>query len=167
MNRRGVTIIELIILILVITIIAIALAARHSPVPSARLAAAGERLRTDLDNARRLAMTEYRMYAVKFSGNTYEIGYIDDETGEFTRRPDPHTGAGRYMLDFDEGRFRGVNIAAVDFGGASELRFGSFGKPLDGKGGGFTEDGMVVLEHGGSKLGITVTAETGAVLREK
>lgn len=167
MNRRGVTIIELIILILVIIIIAVALAARRSPVPSARLAAAGERMRTDIDNARRLAMTEHRMYAIKFSGNAYEIGYIDDETGEFTKRPDPHTGRGRYTMDFGEGRLRGVDIAQVDFGGGPELRFGSFGKPLDGEGDGLEENGMVLLRHGGREFRIKVTPETGAVLREK
>lgn len=166
-GRRGVTLIELTILILLVSILSIVLITRTNPAMSARLAGAGGRLVTDLNHARRLAMAEYRVYEVRFAGNSYVVGYIDDDTGEFKDVPCPHAGIEPYGMDFSaEGRFAGVTISEANFGRTGSVRFGSFGKPSDANGNELTQAGKIILEHRGRSLGINVIQETGSIIRE-
>lgn len=164
--RRGITLVELLVAIGLVSVLSIALVTRTNPVPSGRLAGAAEKLAADINNARRLAMAEHRVYSVDFSGNGYAVRFLDDETGEPVDVTCPHTGKGEYRVDFTEdGRLGGVEIASVDFGGSPGLRFGSFGKPYDASGAELSQEGSVTLTLGDSSMRVHVVPETGRAFR--
>ncbi len=164
----GWTLTELAIVILIVSIISIAVMTRSNPAGSAKLFGAGERVAMDLINARRLALTEHRIYVVDFTGSSYSVGYLDESTGEVIDVPCPYTGEEKYAMDFSaDGKFSGVVISSVNFSGARQVRFGSFGAPFDGSGSKLSDDGHIILEYGTADTRISVISETGSIVHER
>lgn len=168
MFRRagGFTLVELLMLIMVIAVMAVSLSTRTSPLVPARLAGAGEKMIADMNHARRLAMTEYRRYAVDFTDASYRIRYIaaDGEENGSEVMADvacPHTGHGEYARDFSG---EGITLSA-DFNGTPRVMFGSFGRPFDAAGEELDGDGLVTLAYRGRTLTVRVVRETGSVIR--
>ncbi len=167
-SSAGWTLAELTIVILIVSIISIAVMTGTNPAGSAKLFGAGEKVAMDLINARRLALTEHRIYVVDFTGDSYTVGYLDESTGEITDVPCPYTGEEKYAVDFSAGgKFSGVVISSVNFSGASRVRFGSFGAPFDGAGNKLEDDGYIILEYKTAVTRISVVSGTGTIVHER
>lgn len=158
MNRKGFTLIELIMVIVVIGIMAAVVAPRLGSVSTSKAAAFREKLRADIRYAQNLAMTQNRRYRVYFNGNPApNPGYavVNDsnanstwgEAGEFAM--DPASGT-NLSIALNTGKYEGITAAST----VNPIEFNTLGKPT----GGAT---TVTVSPGGYT--VAITAETGAV----
>jgi prepilin-type N-terminal cleavage/methylation domain-containing protein len=167
MNRKGFTLIELVMVLILIGIVASVIAPRLGEMSSVEAGVFADKLRADLRYAQNLAMTRKQRYRAYFDASPApNPGYavVNDangngtwgEAGEFAQDP---AGGGSLSVALNTGKYAGIGFSSIGFAG-SYLEFNSLGVPFDG-GGALIADKSVTISPGGAT--ITVTARTGAV----
>jgi MSHA pilin protein MshC len=159
MNRKGFTIIELIMVIVLIGIIAVYAAPRLSNVTNTKAGAFVDKLRADIRYAQNLAITGNQRYRVYFngSGGAPASGYIvvNDENGNGTWGEageialDP-AGGGNLIVTLNTGNYAGITVSTPAGG---FIEFNALGAP--------TAAATITIAPGGQQ--VTITDHTGAV----
>lgn len=143
-DRRGFTLVELVLVMLIIGVIA-AIAAPRFAQASARqqLAAAAKRVESDLEKARHQARASSNWVTVRFNtaANSYQYA--------------PQVGDNTYTVQLNESPYD-VALDAAEFGSGSDVSFNGFGFP--------TNAGKVALKSGAGTVIVTLDA-SGRVSR--
>jgi prepilin-type N-terminal cleavage/methylation domain-containing protein len=157
MNRKGFTLIELVMVIVLIGILAVAVAPRLGKVSSANASAFAGKLRADIRYAQDLAMTQNRRYRVYFNTNPpapaqgYAVVY--DTSGgawsSFGYAQDPASG-GNLSIILNAGQYAGITVAST----VNPVEFNSLGKP---------SGGLTTVTVSPGNYQITIAAQTGVV----
>ena len=156
------TIIEMIMVILLISVLAVVIIPRTVKIHPFRLDGAAQKMLSDMKYAQRLAMARHQIYGVSFKPP--QERYIVYQGSEAAPVDDPFRPGNDLIVDYDdEKQFRGVDLHSAGFGGGMEVRFDSFGVPLDGSDVPLGNAGSVVLRCGGKEVTIQVTPSTGKV----
>ena len=177
MRKSGFTIIEIIMVIVLVSILAFVVIARSGSYYPVKLNGAGEKLLSDIRYAKRLAMTNHRIYGILFdvSENSYTVYDYGEPPLDPEEEPsaveDPYRPGNDLIVDYDEeGYYNGIEIISAVFGETNELRFDSFGVPYgapdndnDNK---LDANGSVELRYRGNDFIITVIPRTGKVSHE-
>jgi prepilin-type N-terminal cleavage/methylation domain-containing protein len=160
MNRKGFTLIELVIIIILIAIVAVVVAPKLGDVTTTKASSFRDKLKTDIRYAQDLAMTRNTRYRVYFNGSGAGApanGYIIvsdsnangtwGETGEIAMDP---AGGGNLSVTLNTGQYAGITVSTPAGG---FIEFNSLGVP--------TAAVTLTITPGGQT--VTVTAQTGAV----
>ncbi len=151
---------EIVILLVLVGMLSAIAVARFPTLPKA--ATAAERLASDIQYAKELAIRMQTMSGVAFLPLTcttdcisYRVFQNNDVT---TAAFDPVTG-GDFNVNLD-GRLSGVTLTS-SFG--DTLKFDSLGTPLDGSGSALGAPITITVSFGGNNKTITVEPNTGKV----
>lgn len=159
MNRKGFTLIELVVILVLLGIIAAFAAPRLGNVTDSNAAAFADKLRADIRYAQSLAMTEgrrYRVYVNALPAPNPGYAVVNDANGNSTWGEagelaiDPAEG-NPLSVALDTGQYAGITVSTPAGG---YVEFNSLGAPATG---GTT----LVISPGG--LAVVITAQTGAV----
>ena len=166
MNRKGFTLIELVMVIVLIGILAVIAAPKLGNITSTNAGAFTDKLRADVRYAQNLAMTRNARTRVNFSTTSYSVLSSPSGTcNPFTTDVDPATG-GPYSVTLDTGSYAGI---ALTLPAMTCLEYDSLGQPYNCTGLGnvcsTNSGGMTVTVNGNAVPAgnITITAQTGAV----
>jgi MSHA pilin protein MshC len=151
MDRKGFTLIELVMVIVLLGILAAFVAPNLGNITSTKAGAFSDKLRADIRYAQNLAMTQNQRVRVTFAANSYSITIAGNPIA------DPATGR-NYPVTLGVGDYAGISLANT-FGG-SYVEFDSLGVPYDGGGVLLVNRSVTVAPVGQA---ITVTVQTGAV----
>ncbi len=174
-GKSGFTIIEIIMVIVILSILAVVIVTRSGSYYPAKLNGAGEKLLSDIRYAKRLAMTNHRIYGILFDvpGNSYTVYDYGDPPPAPAEEPfplpveDPYRPGNPLTVDYDEDRYyNGIGITSAVFGETNELKFNPFGVPYDGDNAELAANGSVVINYRGNDFAITVIPRTGKVSHE-
>jgi MSHA pilin protein MshC len=163
MDRKGFTLIELMMVLVLLGILAIFAAPRLLNVTATNAGAFADKLRADIRYAQDLAMTQNRRYRVYFNtAPSPNPGYavVNDangngvwgEAGEIALNP---AGGGNLSVTLNANQFAGLTVSTPAGG---YIEFNSLGVPTVGGGVSLTIFGNLV-----SAGTITITANSGAV----
>lgn len=155
-NRRGFTLIELVMVIVIIAVLAVVVSFSSG---SIRLVGAANKLMFDLRYAQQLAISRQVRCGVSFnpSGNSYFV-YIGD-TG--TLATDPHTGS-NLSIDFDtDSDYDGISLSSTNFG--NQVSFDAAGAPYNSTPVLLSSQGIITLQQGSSSQTVTIEANTGEI----
>lgn len=160
MNRKGFTLIELVMVLVLIGILAVFVAPRMGNITSTETGPFADKMRADLRYAQNLAMTRGLRTRVDFSiANQYTVQSSATSTcTAFPPATDPATG-GQYTVIANSGIYAGITFAAS----MTCLEYDSLGQPYSCMVGvcSTNPSGMTItINPGGS---IIVSAQTGAV----
>ncbi len=162
MNRKGFTLIELVVILVLLGIIAAFVAPRLGGVTDSKAAAFADKLRADIRYAQALAMSEGRRYRVYVNTSPApNPGYavVNDANGNGTwgeageAAVDP-AGGGNLSVTLNSGEFTGITVSTPAGG---YIEFNSLGAPTAG--------GVTLTVYGDAVAAGTVTIadQTGAV----
>ena len=173
MRKSGFTIIEITMVIVLLSILAVVIITRSGSYYPAKLNGAGEKLLSDIRYAKRLAMTNHRIYGILFdvSENSYTVYDYGEPPLDPEEEPsaveDPYRPGNPLTVDYDEDRYyNGIEIISAVFGETNELKFNPFGVPYDGDNAELAANGSVVINYRGNDFTITVIPRTGKVSHE-
>jgi prepilin-type N-terminal cleavage/methylation domain-containing protein len=158
MNRKGFTLIELVIIIILIGIIAVVVAPKLGDVTTTKASSFRDKLKADIRYAQNLAMSQNRRYRVFFNtAPSPNPGYavVNDangngtwgEAGEIAMDP---AGGGNLSVTLNAGQYAGITVSTPAGG---FIEFNSLGTP--------TAAATLTITPGGQT--VTITAQTGAV----
>lgn len=152
MNRKGFTIIELIMVIVLIGIIAVFAATRLGDVTDTKAGTFVDKLRADIRYAQNLAMTRNQRYRVYFNGSgggAPASGYsvVNNSTGETALDP---AGGGNLIVTLNTGNYAGITVSTPAGG---FIEFNALGAP--------TAAATLTISPSGQQ--VTIAAQTGAV----
>ena len=158
MNRKGFTLIELVIIIILIGIIAVVVAPKLGDVTTTKASSFRDKLKADIRYAQNLAMSQNRRYRVFFNtAPSPNPGYavVNDangngtwgEAGEIAMDP---AGGGNLSITLNAGQYAGITVSTPAGG---FIEFNSLGAP--------TAAATLTITPGGQT--VTITAQTGAV----
>ena len=153
-----------VMVILLISTLAVVIIPRIVRIHPFRLDGAAQKMLSDVKYAQRLAMARHQIHGVLFElvEEKYTV-YIVNEDGT-TPVDDPFHPGDPLIVDYDdEKQFNGVDLHSASFGDGMEVRFDSFGVPLDGSDVPLGDMGSVVLRCGGEEITIQVTPRTGKI----
>ena len=157
-TRRGFTIIELVMVITILAIIALAFASESiSNLGNNNLAAASNRLLSDLRYAQQLAIDSHESCGISFdrSDESYFVYKGDVSTvalDPYTKKP--------LVVDYDtDSLYAGVNLANTNFG--DDISFDYLGVPYDSDGNALTSQGQIVLRVNPFRNRVRVRQGTG------
>ena len=156
MDRKGFTLIELVMVLILIGIIAVVAIPRLSDVTATNAGAFAKKLRADMRYAQDLAMTRNQRARITF--RTLPNGY--DITLGGNPVTDPATGS-PFSITLNTGQYAGISISAVEFSG-SYIEFNTLGVPFE-SGGMLAVSKSVTVSGGGINQNVTVQPQTGAV----
>jgi prepilin-type N-terminal cleavage/methylation domain-containing protein len=167
MNRKGFTLIELVMIIVLIGILAVFMAPRTPDVGGTKAGVFAHKLRADIRYAQNLAMTQnmrYRVFLNMGPGPASGYAVMNDSNGNGTWgeageiAPDP-AGGGDLVVNLNTGEFTGITVGTPANGGTGFVEFNSLGSPTAG---GVT---TIRVYANGTAVGndITIEAGTGAV----
>jgi len=177
MNKSGFTIIEIIMVIVLLSILAVVIVTRSGSYYPVKLNGAGEKLLSDIRYAKRLAMTNHRIYGILFDvpGNSYTVYDYGDPPPAPVEEPFPLPVEDPYRpgdpqglrVDYDDNKYyNGIEIISAVIGETNELKFSPFGVYYDGDNAELADDGRVELGYRGNDFVITVTPRTGKASHE-
>ncbi len=176
LKNRGFTMAEMLIVLVVVgVVIAVAVPLINNSLDDVDVASAAKEIASALAYAQSSSVKSDFPFRVTIdeSENTLVIEQKGDEQAlaeavvakvakadaikiEFVVVAAPSTPGKDYSIDFDtDGRFIGVDISSVSFGGDEWVLFDEYGAPSNG--------GSVVIEKSGKKAVITVEGDTGTV----
>lgn len=155
MDRKGFTLIELVMVIVLIGIIAAFVAPQLGNVFATKSGGLASKLRADIRYAQNLAMTQNQRVRVTFAANSYSITIAGNPIA------DPATGR-NYPVTLGAGDYVGIGIVIPTGFSGDYVEFDSLGIPYDG-GGVLAAATSVTVTGGGSNYNVTVQPQTGAV----
>ncbi len=149
----GFTMVEILIVVVIIAIAAMMAIPMMSSGGSMQIRSAANMIAADLEYAKSMAISRQKNYSVVF--NTANDYYeVHDPNGIIEH---PVKKGFPYEVNFSsDSRLSKVDIAAVDFGGTSQIEFDYLGSPING-------GGTVSLQAGGTTITINVEPVTGFV----
>lgn len=170
MNRKGFTLIELVMILVLIGILAAVVVPRLGNVTTTNATAFVDKLRADIRYAQNLAMTRGKRTRIVFSASSYTISR--DSSGAsncsaFTTASDPASG-GNLAVVLNTGKYAGITIGPS----RTCLEYDSLGRPYDctlapaPAACSTSLSGMTttVIANGVTVVGtVTITTQTGAV----
>lgn len=169
MDRKGFTLIELVMVLVLLGIMAAVIVPRLPNVASTKAAAFVDKLRADIRFAQNLAMTRNVRTRVNFTGATrYDV--LSSTTGTCTSFPlatDPATGQ-PFTIDLTVAPYTGAGIT-LTLPAMNCLEYNSLGKPYNCAGLGnvcsAVASGLTVTVNANAAAvgAITVSSQTGAV----
>jgi len=163
MDKKGFSLIEVIMVILILGILSAFLATDLSSSFSvAKIDAAKFKLKSDIIYAQNLAVTQQINHGVIFDTGLETYSVYKEATGNIVNNP--LTGAPftvNYNTDPD---LKGINLVSADFGSPTtgRVEFNSLGIPSDGTTV-LVIDGSVAISYSGLGGTVTVTKNTGMV----
>ena len=176
MDRKGFTLIELVMVLVLIGIMAAVVIPRLGTMATTNAAAFSDKLRTDIRYAQNLAMTRGKRTRVYFNGTGpapvtapaqgYTVGIDNSGTGNcsaFLLASDP-AGGGNMFVTLNAGMYAGISIPAPSI---TCLEYDSLGRPYTCGAG---VCGTVPLAatmtadvNGNATMRVSVNIQTGAV----
>jgi len=152
-RSSGFTMVEILIVVVIIAIAAMMAIPMMSSGGSMQIRSAANMIAADLEYAKSMAISRQKNYSVVF--NTANDYYeVHDPNGIIEH---PVKKGFPYEVNFSsDSRLSKVDIAAVDFGGTSQIEFDYLGSPING-------GGTVSLQAGGTTITINVEPVTGFV----
>jgi MSHA pilin protein MshC len=161
MDRKGFTLIELVMVLVLIGIIAVVAAPRLANITVTNSGAFSDKLKADVRYAQNLAMTKGQRYRVYFNtnpapANGYAVVY-DTSGGGWTTfgfAPDP-AGGGNLSVTVNAGQYAGITVSTPAGG---FIEFNSLGVPTAG--GGAT---ITVFANASAAATVVITSQSGAV----
>ncbi len=166
MDRKGFTLIELVMVMVLIGILAVFAAPKLGNITSTNAGAFTDKLRADVRYAQNLAMTETARTRVNFSTTSYSVLTSPGGTcNSFNTAVDPATG-GPYSVTLNAGSYAGITLTLPAM---TCLEYDSLGRPYNCTGLGnvcsTNPAGMTVTVNGNAVPAgsITITPQTGAV----
>ena len=164
MEKKGVTLIELVITAVALSILATLVFIALDPYRSVRLQSATSKLSLDLLYVRNLALSTAKWYGISFDAdpvNTYTV-YQTDGVAD-TVITDPSRPGEDFVIDIND-YYNGVVISGLILGGGSKLEFDPLGTPFDDRLGlAFTREVAVVLSYRTLSREVRVAPETGRI----
>ena len=130
--------------------------------PKVNLAAAKQKLQSDLRYAQLLAFTQQVNHGLIFNPTTEVYSVYSQNTTNIIKDPASQKA---FTVDYvNDNVYKGVGIVSTSFGSptTNRVEFDSYGAPSDGTSA-LTADGTVTLTAGGTNLTVTVTKNTGKV----
>ena len=164
MDRKGFTLIELVMIMVLIGILAAVVIPKLGNMTTTNAAAFSDKLRADIRYAQNLAMTRGRRTRVNFTTSSYMVSQdTSTNCGSFTTASDP-AGSGNLSVTLNAGIYAGITINPSMLC----LEYDSLGRPYVCGGGAcsITLSGMAitVIANGVTTVGtVTITPQTGAV----
>jgi MSHA pilin protein MshC len=156
MDRRGFTLIELVMVIVLLGILAVFVAPKMGNITMMKSGAFTDKVRADIRYAQNLAMSQNKRYRVYFNTNppSPASGYavVYDTSGSWTSfgfAQDP-AGKGNLSVTLNTGDYTGITVSTPAGG---YVEFNSLGVP--------TAAATITISPGGQQ--VTITAQTGAV----
>jgi MSHA pilin protein MshC len=171
MDRKGFTLIELVMVLVLIGIMAAVVVPRLPNVASTKAGVIVDKLRADIRYAQNLAMTRSRRTRVSFTGATrYDV--LSDTTGTCTAFPpviDPATGQS-FSVDLTAAPYTGAGIT-LTLPAMTCLEYSSLGQPYNCTGLGNVCSGAAIVSswtvtvnaNAAAVGAVTVSSQTGAV----
>jgi prepilin-type N-terminal cleavage/methylation domain-containing protein len=176
MDRKGFTLIELIMVMVLLGIMAAVVVPRLGNMTTTNAAAFPAKLRADIRYAQNLAMTRGKRTRVYFNGTGpapvtapaqgYSVGIDNSGTGNcssFTLASDP-AGGGNMLVTLNTGMYTGITIPAPSI---TCLEYDSLGRPYAcGAGACATVPlaaTMTADVNGNASMRVSVTIQTGVV----
>ena len=153
------TIVEILIVVVIIAIAAMVAIPMMSSGGSMQIRSAANMIAADLEYAKSMAIGRQQNYAVVFdaAGESYEIKDYNSVSSSWEVIDHPVKKGFQYVMNFNnDSRLSKVDIAAVDFGGTSQIEFDYLGSPING-------GGTVSLQAGGTTITINVEPVTGFI----
>ncbi len=170
MNRKGFTLIELVMVIVLIGIIAVFIAPRLGNITTTNAGPFMDKLRADIRYAQNQAMTKNRRIRVNLTNTSYSVSQDNspaNNCGSFAPVADPAEG-GNLSIALDTGSYAGITITPS----ITCLEYDALGRPYDctiapaPAACSTTLSGMniAVVANAATTVGaVTVSAQTGAV----
>jgi len=162
-QKRGFTLIEIIMVVVILGIVAFMAIPMVSNAADIQVRAAANRIAADIDYAKSMAITHQRSYSVVFdpANESYEV---QDENGNVIEHP---VNPGNFVVDFStDANLSRVNLADADFDPDSNLSvtFDYLGSPHSGTAAGNPlNSGQITLTADNFTLVVNVEPVTGYV----
>lgn len=160
-RTKGFTLIEVVIAITIVGILsAVAIPNVWTAIQTIRVSNAAHKLASDIRYLREMSMSRHGTYGIDFTvaNNSYSLFAWNGSTKAILNNPHSNKSM---TIDFDiYPEFAGVTIAS---GGPTEVRFNSFGTPLDAFGNSLTSIQTITLQQGSLSKQIQITHQTGFV----
>ena len=160
-NRKGFTLIELVMIIAILGILAVALMPKTTAEPRVRLEAACQKIALDLRYAQEMALAQQVRFGISF--DTANEAYFVYRVNIATKARDPQT-RNNFDVSFSQlNEFKGIDISSTTF--SNIVEFDSKGGPYDGNGAVLSSQGIITLHAQGGAYSRTVRieAKTGKV----
>lgn len=156
-QRRGFTLIEIIIVVVILAIAAMAAIPMMSSASSVQIRSAANLIAADLEYAKSMSISMGTNYRVEFDASTESYGIYKE--GETTPIEHPVNVNKDYVVNFTtESRLGKVAISSVDFNSTSTVEFDCLGSPV-----GLSSTGSITISADGITAIITVEPVTGYV----
>ncbi len=156
MNRKGFTLVELVMVLVLIGIISVVVIPKLGDMTATKAGALVSKIQADIRYAQNLAMTKNQRARVTF--RTSPNGY--DVTVGGAPATDPVTG-GPFSVTLNAGQYAGMSISTIGFSG-SYVEFNTLGVPYDSAGP-LTAGKSITITGGSVSQNVTVQPQTGAV----
>jgi MSHA pilin protein MshC len=159
MNRKGFTLIELVMVLVLIGIVAMFVAPKLGDVTGTKTGAFRDKLKADIRYAQNLAMTRNARYRVFFNTAPAPApnGYaVTDSAGTVVQDP---AGGGSLSVVLNAGNYVNITFAVAPL--YPFIEFDSLGRPYDNAGSLLAVAVTLTLSSGGGT--VTISPQTGAV----
>jgi prepilin-type N-terminal cleavage/methylation domain-containing protein len=160
MNRKGFTIIEMVMVIIIVAILAVVSIPRFESFYYIKLDGAAKRVLTDIRFTQQLSIARHENYKIVFTTGTdiYQVQRVSDNV----YATDPFTRANLIVNFTTDPQHKGIDISATNLT-AGTLQFDWQGIPYNSTGVALTADASVTLTYKDNTKTIYVTPATGRV----
>ena len=161
MDKRGFTLIELVMIIVILAILALTVMPKATTASSVRLGAACQKIASDLRYTQEMSMAQQVRFGVSF--DTGNEAYFVYRVSTATKAIDPQTRNNFDVSFVTLNEFKGIDIVSTSF--SNKMEFDSSGVPYDGNGAILSSQGVIAIQTTGGAYSRTVRIEpkTGKV----